>query len=117
LIGGWPEFCRVPTTTHQYYEHAGKTTFGRFWVSMEDQSDENEEEEITTPTIEEFISVAARIGIQIKVLISTENKIETMAKVNFSSPSSSEFRCPLSSKIIVGSHKMHIFTTNILTFH
>jgi hypothetical protein len=86
---------------------------------MEDQSDENEEEEeeITTPTIEEFISVAARIGIQIEVLISTENKIETMAKVNFSSPSSSEFRCPLSSKIIVGGHKIHIFTTNIPTFH
>jgi hypothetical protein len=117
LIGGWPEFCRVPTTTHQYYEHAGKTTFGRFWVSMEDQSDENEEEEITTQTIEEFISVATCIGIQIKVLISTENKIETMAKVNFSSPSSLEFRCSLSSKIIVGGHKMHIFTTNILTFH
>jgi hypothetical protein len=34
---------------------------------MEDQSDKNEEEEeITTPTTEEFISVAVRVGIQIE---------------------------------------------------
>jgi hypothetical protein len=76
-------------------------TFGRFWAIEGDQTDEDEgEEAITTPTPEEFIAAAARVGFTKENLIQVENEIESSEKVSFSSPSSSDFRCPLSSKII-----------------
>jgi hypothetical protein len=67
-------------------------TFGRFWAIEGDQTDEDEgEEAITTPTPEEFIAAAARVGFTKENLIQVENEIESSEKVSFSSPSSSDF--------------------------
>jgi hypothetical protein len=66
--------------------------------SEEDQSDEDEE--ITTQTTDEFIAAVARVGFTLQDLIQAENEIESAEKVSFSSPLSSDFRCPLSGKII-----------------
>jgi hypothetical protein len=76
-------------------------SFGKFWATSEDpEIDEDEEGEITTPTKEEIIDAAARAGFSVQDLIQAENEIENMEKVSFFSPSSAEFRCPLSSKIV-----------------
>jgi hypothetical protein len=75
------------------------SNFGRFWASSFDQSDDDEEE-VQTPTREEFIGAAAITGYNMQDLIRTEEEIVNMEKVCFLTPSNAEFRCPLSAKII-----------------
>jgi hypothetical protein len=76
-------------------------SFGKFWVTNDDpENEEDEEGVITTPTKEEIIAADARAGFFVQDLIQAENEIENMEKVSFSSPSSAEFRCPLSSRIV-----------------
>jgi hypothetical protein len=72
--------------------------FGKFWASSVDLADEDEE--LQTPTKEEIIAAAAQAGLSVQDLIQAENEIESMEKVCFSSPSSADFRCPLSSRIV-----------------
>jgi hypothetical protein len=64
------------------------------------EEEEEGEEVITTPTTEEFIAAAAHVRFTIENLIQAEKEIESSEKVTHSSPSSPDFRCPLSSKII-----------------
>jgi hypothetical protein len=64
------------------------------------EEEEEGEEVITTPTTEEFIVAAAHVRFTIENLIQAEKEIESSEKVTQSSPSSPDFRCPLSSKII-----------------
>jgi hypothetical protein len=68
----------------------GHRQFGRFWAQGE---------EISTPTMEEMITAASRKGFTIEELIKAEELLAA-EKVSFQSPSSSDFRCPLSTKII-----------------
>jgi hypothetical protein len=71
--------------------------FGRFWAQGEETDDD---EEISTPTTEEMITAASREGFMIEELIKAEEELLVAEKVSFQSPSSSDFRCPLSTKII-----------------
>jgi hypothetical protein len=89
-----------PGNNYILHEHTCKSSFGKFWARTNDQPDEDEEEEITTPNNEEFIAAAARAGFQLEDLIQAENEIAAVEKVSLSSPSSTDFRCPLSCKII-----------------
>jgi hypothetical protein len=76
------------------------TPFGRFWVKSDVLSEDDEGKEIATPTKEEFIEAAPHAGYDAQDLIQAENEIVDMEKVSFSSPASSYFCCPISSKII-----------------
>jgi hypothetical protein len=98
----------APTKTDTASAKAGNSSlsnvnfgsnFGRFWVSNFDQSDDNEEE-VQTPTREEFIGTVAIAGYNMQDLIRAEEEIASMEKVCFLTPSSAEFRCPLSTKIV-----------------
>jgi hypothetical protein len=75
------------------------SNFGRFWANSNDQSDDDEAE-VQTPMIEEFIDAAASAGYNMQDLIRAEEEIADMEKVSFPSPSSADFRCPLSTKIV-----------------
>jgi hypothetical protein len=46
------------------------------------------------------MAAATRVGFSVDELIQAEQEIQDAEKVNFSSPSSSDFRCPLSRKIV-----------------
>jgi hypothetical protein len=61
------------------------SNFGRFWPNNNDQSDDDEAE-VQTLMMEEFIRTAVIAGYNMQV--------------SFSSPSSADFRCPLSTKIV-----------------
>jgi hypothetical protein len=90
----------TPGKTSSSLKLDNNSAFGRFWTSLDDQSDEDDEEEVmNTPTKEEFIAAAARSGIQFEDLIHADNEIVAAEKVSFSSPSSAGFKCPLASKI------------------
>jgi hypothetical protein len=91
----------TPGKTSSSLKLDNNSAFGRFWTSLDDQSDEDDEEEVmNTPTKEEFIAAAARSGIQFEDLIHADNEIAAAEKVSFSSPSSAGFKCPLASKIV-----------------
>jgi hypothetical protein len=70
------------------------------WKILGDGRRGGGEEVITTPTTEEFIVTVAHVGFTIENLIQAKKEIESSEKVTHSSPSSPDFRCPLSSKII-----------------
>jgi hypothetical protein len=76
------------------------TPSGRFWTNSDVLSEDDEGDEIKTPTKEELIESAAHAGCSAQDLAQAEKEITEMEQVSFSSPASADFRCPISSKII-----------------
>jgi hypothetical protein len=77
------------------------SSFGKFWASVDEQSEEETEEEvqITSPS-DVFIADAARNGFQAEDLIQAEHEIVAAEKDCYASPSSAAFRCPKTRKIV-----------------
>jgi hypothetical protein len=71
---------------------------GRFWA-LEEKT-EDDEEELTTLTTDEFIEAASHAGFSIEELLQAEAKLQDVGKISQASPGSAEFRCPRASKII-----------------
>jgi hypothetical protein len=75
----------------------GNRIVGRFWAH---ENDNGEEDEISTPTTEDLIAAASREGFSMDELIHADKEQQDAEKVGFPSPTSSDFRCPLATKII-----------------
>jgi hypothetical protein len=59
--------------------------------------------------MEEFIAATSQEGFSMDELIHADKELQDVDKVGFSSPTSSEFRCPLATKIIKAvSRKDHL---------
>jgi hypothetical protein len=68
---------------------------GKFWAT-----EDEDWEESSTPTTEEFIKVASREGFSIQQLIEAKVELHEEEKVSCSSSLSLDSRCPLTVKII-----------------
>jgi hypothetical protein len=80
------------------FDPGGGHRMGRFWVPKDDLEDD--EEEITTPTIEDLITAASRVGVTVEELIEAEAELQEVDKVSHSSPDTADVHCPRAGRII-----------------
>jgi hypothetical protein len=76
----------------------GNRQLGRFWAQIDESGDK--EDGILTHTGNELIIAASHEGFMIEDMNKTDDEIRAAEKVSFPSPSNSDFRCLISSKII-----------------
>jgi hypothetical protein len=69
---------------------------GRFWALQ----DESEEEETTTPTMEDLITIASHVGFSVEELMQAEVELQEEDKVSHSSPDIVDVCYPRAGKII-----------------